>query len=169
MAESILGIKRTKRCGEFNESDIGKEVSAMGWVQKCRNKGGLIFINLRDRTDIIQIVFDEKTCDKIMFDKALEVKFEYVLTVVNKMQKQSDINEKLSTGTIEIIPSELRILSTSDVLPFPIEDEISTREELRLEYRYLDLRRRPLQYTMKLRSKVSIAVRKFLSCNGLLR
>ena len=166
MAESILGIKRTKRCGEFNESDIGKVVCAMGWVQKCRNKGGLIFIDLRDRTGIIQIVFDEKTCDKNMFDKAAEVKFEYVLAVVGKMQKRSDINEKLSTGTIEIIPSELRILSTSDVLPFPIEDEIPTREELRLEYRYLDLRRKPLQYNMMLRSKVSIAVRKFLSDNG---
>lgn len=166
MAESILGIKRTKRCGEFNESDIGKVVCAMGWVQKCRNKGGLIFIDLRDRTGIIQIVFDEKTCDKNMFDKAAEVKFEYVLAVVGKMQKRSDINEKISTGTIEIIPSELRILSTSDVLPFPIEDEIPTREELRLEYRYLDLRRKPLQYNMMLRSKVSIAVRKFLSDNG---
>ena len=166
MAESILGLKRTKRCGEFNEFDIGKEVCAMGWVQKCRNKGGLIFIDLRDRTGIIQIVFDEKTCDKNIFDKAAEVKFEYVLAVVGKMQKRSDINEKLSTGTIEIIPTELRILSTSDVLPFPIEDEIPTREELRLEYRYLDLRRRPLQYNMMLRSKVSIAVRKFLSENG---
>lgn len=166
MAESILGIKRTKRCGEFNESDIGKVVCAMGWVQKCRNKGGLIFIDLRDRTGIIQIVFDEKTCDKNMFDKAADVKFEYVLAVVGKMQKRSDINEKISTGTIEIIPTELRILSVSDVLPFPIEDEIPTREELRLEYRYLDLRRRPLQYNMMLRSKVSIAVRKFLSDNG---
>ena len=166
MAESILGIKRTKRCGEFNESDIGKVVCAMGWVQKCRNKGGLIFIDLRDRTGIIQIVFDEKTCDKNMFDKAADVKFEYVLAVVGKMQKRSDINEKISTGTIEIIPTELRILSVSDVLPFPIEDEIPTREELRLEYRYLDLRRKPLQYNMMLRSKVSIAVRKFLSDNG---
>lgn len=166
MAESILGIKRTKRCGEFNESDIGKVVCAMGWVQKCRNKGGLIFIDLRDRTGIIQIVFDEKTCDKNMFDKAADVKFEYVLAVVGKMQKRSDINEKISTGTIEIIPTELRVLSVSDVLPFPIEDEIPTREELRLEYRYLDLRRRPLQYNMMLRSKVSIAVRKFLSDNG---
>ena len=166
MAESILGIKRTKRCGEFNESDIGKVVCAMGWVQKCRNKGGLIFIDLRDRTGIIQIVFDEKTCDKNMFDKAADVKFEYVLAVVGKMQKRSDINEKISTGTIEIIPTELRVLSVSDVLPFPIEDEIPTREELRLEYRYLDLRRKPLQYNMMLRSKVSIAVRKFLSDNG---
>ena len=166
MAESILGIKRTKRCGEFNESDIGKVVCAMGWVQKCRNKGGLIFIDLRDRTGIIQIVFDEKTCDKNMFDKAADVKFEYVLAIVGKMQKRSDINEKISTGTIEIIPTELRVLSVSDVLPFPIEDEIPTREELRLEYRYLDLRRKPLQYNMMLRSKVSIAVRKFLSDNG---
>ena len=168
MAENIKGLKRTKRCAEFNEGDIGKEVVAMGWVSKSRNKGSLVFTDLRDRSGILQIVFDEATCDKNVFEKAQGLKFEYVLAVKGIIQKRSDINEKLSTGTIELIPNELRILSTSDVLPFPIEDEIPTREELRLEYRYLDLRRAPLQKNLMLRSKATVLVRKFLSDEGFL-
>ncbi len=168
MAESIKGLKRTKRCAEFNESDIGKDVVVMGWVERSRNKGSLVFTDVRDRSGIIQVVFDEATCDKAVFEKAKELKFEYVIAVKGVIQKRSDINEKLATGTIEVIPSELRILSTSDVLPFPIEDEIPTREELRLEYRYLDLRRRPLQKNLMLRSKISILTRKFLADEGFL-
>lgn len=168
MAESILGIKRTKRCGEFTESDIGKEVCAMGWVQKCRNKGSLIFIDLRDRSGIIQVVLDENVINKEMFEKCSNIKLEYVLAVTGIIKKRTDINDKIPTGTIEILPNEVRILSTSDVLPFPIEDEIPTREELRLEYRYLDLRRKPLQQNIMLRSKVTVEVRKFLSENGFL-
>ena len=140
----------------------------MGWVQRSRNKGSIIFTDVRDRSGIIQVVFDEKDCDKALFDKATELRFEYVVAVRGKIRKRSDINEKLSTGTIEIEPVELRILSTSDVLPFPIEDEINTREELRLEYRYLDLRRNPLKNNLMLRSKVAIEARKFLSDNGFL-
>ena len=166
MAESIKGLKRTKRCAEFSESDIGKEVVVMGWVERSRNKGSLVFTDIRDRSGIIQIVFDEATCEKITFEKAKELKFEYVVAVKGVVQKRSDINEKLATGTIEIIPNELRILSTSQVLPFPIEDEIPTREELRLEYRYLDLRRRPLQHNLMIRSKASILIRKFLADEG---
>ena len=168
MAESIKGLKRTKRCAEFNESDIGKEVVVMGWVQRSRNKGGLIFLDVRDRSGIVQVVFDEKTCDSNLFEKAKELKFEYVVAVRGTVRKRSDINEKLLTGTIEVEPVELRILSTSDVLPFPIEDEIPTREELRLEYRYLDLRRRPLKENLMLRSKVTILARKFLADEGFL-
>ena len=168
MAESIKGLKRTKRCAEFTESDIGKEVVIMGWVERSRNKGSLIFTDVRDRSGLIQIVFDEATCDKNVFEKAKELKFEYVIAVKGIIQKRSDINEKLLTGTIEVIPNELRILSTSDVLPFPIEDEIPTREELRLEYRYLDLRRKPLQQNLMLRSKITILTRKFLSDEGFL-
>ena len=166
MAESIKGLKRTKRCEEFTESDIGKEVVVMGWVERSRNKGSLVFTDVRDRSGIIQVVFDEATCDKTVFEKAKELKFEYVVAVKGIVQKRSDINEKLATGNIEVIPNELRILSTSDVLPFPIEDEIPTREELRLEYRYLDLRRRPLQRNLMLRSKVTVLTRKFLSDEG---
>ncbi len=168
MAESIKGLKRTKRCAEFSESDIGKEVVVMGWVERSRNKGSLVFTDIRDRSGIIQIVFDEATCEKSTFEKAKELKFEYVVAVKGVVQKRSDINEKLATGTIEIIPNELRILSTSQVLPFPIEDEIPTREELRLEYRYLDLRRRPLQHNLMIRSKASILIRKFLADEGFL-
>ena len=166
MAESIKGLKRTKRCAEFTEGDIGKEVVVMGWVERSRNKGSLVFTDVRDRSGLIQVVFDEATCDKNVFEKAKELKFEYVVAVRGTVRKRSDINEKLSTGTIEVEPVELRILSTSDVLPFPIEDEIPTREELRLEYRYLDLRRKPLQQNLMLRSKVTVLARKFLSDEG---
>ena len=166
MAESIKGLHRTKRCEEFTEGDIGKEVVAMGWVERSRNKGSLIFTDLRDRSGILQIVFDEATCEKSIFEKAKELRFEYVIAVKGIIQKRTDINEKIKTGTIELIPNELRILSTSDVLPFPIEDEIPTREELRLEYRYLDLRRRPLQRNLMIRSKATVLTRKFLSDEG---
>ena len=166
MAESIKGLKRTKRCAEFTEGDIGKEVVVMGWVERSRNKGSLVFTDVRDRSGLIQVVFDEATTDKAVFEKAKELKFEYVVAVKGVVQKRSDINDKIPTGTIEVIPNELRILSTSDVLPFPIEDEIPTREELRLEYRYLDLRRAPLQKNLMLRSKVTVLARKFLSDEG---
>lgn len=168
MAESIKGLKRTKRCAEFCESDIGNDVVVMGWVERSRNKGSLVFTDVRDRSGLIQVVFDEATCTKELFEKAKTLKFEYVVAVCGKVRKRSDINEKLATGTIEIEPTELRILSTSDVLPFPIEDEIPTREELRLQYRYLDLRRRPLQHNLMLRSKASILIRKFLADEGFL-
>ena len=168
MSESFKGLKRTKRCAEFTENDIGNEVVIMGWVQRSRNKGSIIFTDVRDRSGIIQVVFDENTCDKDLFKKAEELKFEYVVAVRGKIRKRSDINEKIATGTIEIEPVELRILSTSDVLPFPIEDSINTREELRLEYRFLDLRRNPLKNNLMLRSKVAIEARKFLSENGFL-
>ena len=168
MAESIKGLKRTKRCAEFTEGDIGKEVVAMGWVERSRNKGKLIFTDLRDRSGLLQIVFEDEVTDKTVFEKAKELRFEYVIAVRGTIQKRSDINEKLATGTIELIPIELRILSTSDVLPFPIEDEIPTREELRLEYRYLDLRRTPLQRNLMLRSKATVLTRKFLADEGFL-
>lgn len=168
MSESIKGLKRTKRCAEFTEADIGKEVIVMGWVQRTRNKGSIIFTDIRDRSGIIQVVFDSDKCDKEIFEKASSLKFEYVLAVRGTIRKRSDINEKIATGTIEIDPIELRILSTSDVLPFPIEDTIPTREELRLEYRYLDLRRRPLQQNLILRSNLTIEIRKFLAEEGFL-
>ena len=168
MQDNIKGLKRTKRCAEFNEGDIGKTVTAMGWVQRARNKGSLVFVDLRDRSGIIQVVFDEATTEKELFNKASELKFEYCIAVVGKVRERSDKNPNIPTGNIEIEPNELRILSTSDVLPFPIEDEIPTREELRLEYRYLDLRRRPLFQNLKTRSDATISIRKFLSEEGFL-
>ena len=166
MLDSLYGFKRTKRVGEFNETDIGKSVVVMGWVQRTRNKGKLVFVDLRDRTEILQIVFEEDKIDKDLLEKAKTLKFEYVIAVSGIVNKRVDINEKITTGTIEIIPNELRILSTADVLPFPIEDEIPTREELRLEYRYLDLRRTPLKDNIILRSKIAISIRKFLHDEG---
>lgn len=168
MQENIKGLQRTKRCAEFNEGDIGKTVTAMGWVQRARNKGSLVFVDLRDRTGIIQVVFDEATTEKSVFEKAAELRFEYCIAVVGDVRERSDKNPNIPTGNIEINPKELRILSTSDVLPFPIEDEIPTREELRLEYRYLDLRRRPLFENLKTRSDATISIRKFLSDEGFL-
>ena len=166
MLDNLYGLKRTKRVAEFNESDIGKTVTVMGWVQRTRNKGKLVFVDLRDRTGLIQIVFEEDKIDKDLLEKAKTLKFEYVIAVSGIVNKRVDVNENLDTGTIEIIPNELRILSTSDVLPFPIEDEIPTREELRLEYRYLDLRRTPLKNNIITRSKIAIAIRKFLDAEG---
>ena len=166
MLDNLYGLKRTKRVAEFNESDIGKTITVMGWVQRTRNKGKLVFVDLRDRTGLIQIVFEEDKIDKDLLEKAKTLKFEYVIAVSGIVNKRVDVNENLDTGTIEIIPNELRILSTSDVLPFPIEDEIPTREELRLEYRYLDLRRTPLKNNIITRSKIAIAIRKFLDAEG---
>ena len=166
MLDNLYGLKRTKRVAEFNESDIGKTITVMGWVQRTRNKGKLVFVDLRDRTGLIQIVFVEDKIDKDLLEKAKTLKFEYVIAVSGIVNKRVDVNENLDTGTIEIIPNELRILSTSDVLPFPIEDEIPTREELRLEYRYLDLRRTPLKNNIITRSKIAIAIRKFLDAEG---
>lgn len=169
MSESLKGLHRTHRCSELTTSDIGHEVTVCGWVQKIRNKGGLIFIDLRDRSGIIQILLNEETADKDLYAKASGIKQEYVLAVVGKLEKRGgETNDKIATGSLEIIPSEIRILSTCDVLPFQIEDETNTREELRLKYRYLDLRRSVLQKNLLLRSKVAVATRKFFSENGFL-
>lgn len=168
MSENIMGLHRTKRCAEFTEGDVGKTVVCMGWVERSRNKGSIIFTDVRDRSGILQVVFDGETCDKEVFEKAKELKFEYVVAVKGVLRIRQDINEKIKTGTIELVPTELRILSKCDVLPFPIEDEIPTREELRLEYRYLDLRRRPLLNNLMLRSKATVLIRQFLSDEGFL-
>ena len=169
MSESLKGLHRTCRCAEISSSDIGKEVTVCGWVQKIRNKGGLIFIDLRDRSGIIQILLNEETSDKDLYAKASGIKQEFVLAVVGTVEKRGgETNDKIATGSLEIIPKEIRILAECDVLPFQIEDETNTREELRLKYRYLDLRRSILQKNLMLRSKVAVATRKFFSENGFL-
>ena len=166
MSESLKGLHRTCRCAEISSSDIGKEVTVCGWVQKIRNKGGLIFIDLRDRSGIIQILLNEETSDKDLYAKASGIKQEFVLAVVGIVEKRGgETNDKIATGSLEIIPKEIRILAECDVLPFQIEDETNTREELRLKYRYLDLRRSILQKNLMLRSKVAVATRKFFSEN----
>lgn len=169
MAESMQGIKRTHRCGELSGGNAGQVVTVMGWVQKNRNKGGLVFVDVRDRSGIIQIVFEEGSTDAGLIEKAAKLRAEYVVAVTGKVEKRSGaVNENLATGDIEIIPSELRILSESETPPFPIEENSRTKEEMRLKYRYLDLRRPDLQRNMMMRSQVATLTRQFLAEEGFL-
>lgn len=169
MAESMQGIKRTHRCGELSGANAGQVVTVMGWVQKNRNKGGLVFVDVRDRSGIIQIVFEEGSTDAGLIEKAAKLRAEYVVAVTGKVEKRSGaVNENLATGDIEIIPSELCILSESETPPFPIEENSRTKEEMRLKYRYLDLRRPDLQRNMMMRSQVATLTRQFLAEEGFL-
>lgn len=169
MSETMQGLKRTHRCGELSAANTGQTVTIMGWVQKNRNKGGLVFVDVRDRSGIIQVVFEEGSTDAELLEKAARLRSEYVVAVVGKVEKRSGaVNENLSTGDIEIIPSELRILSESETPPFPIEENSKTREEVRLKYRYLDLRRPDLQKNMMMRSQVATLTRQFLAEEGFL-
>ena len=167
MAESMQGLHRSHRCTEVSNKNIGETVTVMGWVQKRRNLGSLIFIDLRDRSGILQLVFDEN--DKEVFEKAKNLRSEFVIAVEGVVRKRGGaINEDLATGDIEVTVNTLRILSESDTPPFPVEENISTREELRLQYRYLDLRRPSLQKNIKLRSDVTTFIRKFMQGEGFL-
>jgi len=167
MAESMKGLKRTHRCAELSAGNIGETVVIMGWVQKNRNKGGLIFVDVRDRSGIIQVVFEEGKADALLLEKAAKLHSEYVVAVVGKVEKRSGaVNENLVTGEIEIIPEELRILSESDTLPFPIEENSKTREEVRLKYRYLDLRRPDMQRSLMMRSRTATLTRSFFAEEG---
>ncbi len=169
MAESMKGLKRSHRCTEVSSADIGKEVTVMGWVQKRRNLGSLIFIDLRDRSGILQIVFDENDVKAEGFAKAETLRSEYVVAVLGKVVKREGaVNENLATGEIEVRATGLRILSESETPPFPIEENISTKEELRLKYRCLDLRRPDIQANMIMRSRVTALTREFLTKEGFL-
>ena len=165
MAESMQGLHRSHRCTEVSNKNIGESVTVMGWVQKRRNLGSLIFIDLRDRTGILQLVFDEN--DGEVFEKAKELRSEFVIAAEGKVRKRDGaVNEELATGDIEVTVDTLRILSESETPPFPVEDDVNTREDLRLQYRYLDLRRPTLQKNLKLRSDVTTFIRKFMSDEG---
>lgn len=165
MAESMQGLHRSHRCTEVSNKNIGESVTVMGWVQKRRNLGSLIFIDLRDRTGILQLVFDEN--DGEVFEKAKELRSEYVIAVEGKVRERDGaINKELATGDIEVTVDTLKILSESETPPFPVEDDVNTREDLRLQYRYLDLRRPSLQKNLKLRSDVTTFIRKFMSEEG---
>ena len=165
MAESMKGLKRSMRCAEVTEEMIGQQVTLMGWVAKCRNKGGIVFVDLRDRSGIIQIVTESEGAD----ERWGSLKPESAIAVVGKVEKRGGaVNPNLKTGSIEIIPSELRILSTSETPPFLIQDGIDTREDLRLRYRYLDLRRPELQHRIIFRAHVVQMIRDFLSSEGFL-
>lgn len=167
MAESMKGLKRSHRCTEVNNSMIGNEVTVMGWVQKSRNKGGIIFTDLRDRSGLLQIIFEEANVGSDAYAKAEKLRSEFVIAVKGKVaQRGGAFNDNLATGDIEIIASDIRILSESDVPPFPIEENSKTKEELRLKYRYLDLRRPDLQKNIMMRSKVTTLTRAFLAQEG---
>ena len=169
MAESMKGLKRTHRCTEVSNKLIGETVTVMGWVQKRRNLGSLIFVDLRDRSGLLQIVFDENDVKPEGFAKAETLRNEFVIAVVGKVTKrEAAVNESLATGDIEIRATELRILSESLTPPFPIEEASNTKEEIRLKYRYLDLRRPDLQRNLIMRSKACILTRAFLAEEGFL-
>ncbi len=169
MAESMNGLKRSHRCGELSLSNVGETVTVMGWVAKQRNKGGIIFVDLRDRSGILQVIFEESDAGAEGFAKAEKLRSEYVVAVVGKVEKRAGaVNENLATGEIEVRASQVRILSEALTPPFPIEEESKTKEELRLKYRYLDLRRPALQSKIILRSKITMAIRKFMSEEGFL-
>ena len=169
MAESMKGLHRSHRCTEVSSSNVGENVTVMGWVQKRRNLGSLIFIDLRDRSGILQIVFDENSVGTDGFEKAGTLRSEFVVAIEGTVQKRSAaVNENLKTGDIEVIATSIRILSESQTPPFQIEENSQTKEEIRLKYRYLDLRRPDIQSNLMLRSKVLRLMRDFMDDEGFL-
>lgn len=169
MAESMLGLKRSHRCTEVSTANIGQDVTVMGWVQKSRNKGGIIFVDLRDRSGILQIIFEENDCGAESFAKAEKLRSEFVIAVTGRVEARSGaVNENLATGAIEVRANGLRILSESETPPFPIEENSKTKEDLRLKYRFLDLRRPDIQRNLILRSKIAVLTRQFLADEGFL-
>ncbi len=169
MAESMKGLHRSHRCTEVSNQNIGETVTVMGWVQKRRNLGSLIFIDLRDRSGILQIVFNEESVGKEGYEKAERLRSEYVIAVTGKVEKRSAaVNESLKTGDIEVIATDIRILSEAETPPFQIEENSQTKDEVRLKYRYLDLRRPDIQKNLMLRSKVAYLMRDFMAKEGFL-
>lgn len=168
MGESMVGLKRTHYCTQVKGNLIGEEVVVMGWVQKRRNLGSLIFIDLRDRTGILQVVFDENDVNVEGFKKAETLRSEFVIAVRGMIRQRESINPNMETGYVEVIVKELRILSEAETPPFAIEEESAVKEDLRLKYRYLDLRRPDLQRNIMLRHRVAQSVRSFLDGEGFL-
>ena len=169
MAESMKGLKRTCRCGELSAANVGESVTVMGWVQKQRNKGGIIFVDLRDRAGILQVIFEESECGAENFAKAERLRSEFVVAVTGKVERrQGAVNEGLATGEVEVRAEQIRILSEAETPPFPIEADSKTKEALRLKYRYLDLRRPDLQKNLILRSKIAANIRSFMEAEGFL-
>ena len=169
MAESMRGLHRSHRCAEVTKEMIGNEVTLMGWVQKSRNKGGIVFVDLRDRSGLIQLIFENGSIDEAGFEKAGKLRSEFVIAVVGKVEARSGaVNPNMATGEIEIRVRELRILSDAETPPFPIEENSKTKDEVRLKYRYLDLRRPDLQRNLMLRSRVATLTRQFFAQEGFL-
>ena len=165
MAETMRGLKRSCYCGQVSTADIGKEIVVGGFTQKQRDKGELVFIDLRDRTGIVQLIFDEKS-DRDVIAKAKEVRSEYVLMAKGLVRRRESVNHDIPTGEVEIFVTELRILSKAQTPPFHISDESNTNEELRLRYRYLDLRRPALQKNIMFRAELARAARDYFADNG---
>ncbi len=169
MAESMKGLKRTCRCAEVSMAQAGTTVTVMGWVQKQRNKGSIIFLDLRDRSGLLQIIFEEGSLSDEDFAKAGKLRSEFVIAVTGRITARSGaVNENLKTGDIELRAESLRVLSESETPPFPIEEDSRTKEELRLKYRFLDLRRPDLQRNLIMRSKIATLTRQFLADEGFL-
>ncbi len=169
MAESMQGLKRTHRCTEVSTANIGETVTLMGWVQKSRNKGGIIFVDLRDRSGIMQLIFENGNISEEGFEKAAKLRSEFVIAVTGVVEARSGaVNENLKTGEIEIRANDLRILSEAETPPFPIEENSKTKEELRLKYRFLDLRRPDIQRNLMMKSQVSTLTRQFMAKEGFL-
>ena len=169
MAESMKGLHRTCRCAEVTNDMVGSKVTLMGWVQKARNKGGLVFVDLRDRSGIMQVIFENGGIDEEGFEKAGKLRSEFVIAVTGTVENRGGaVNENLATGALELRAESLRILAESDVPPFPIEENSKTKDEIRLKYRYLDLRRPDLQRNLMMKSKVMMLTRKFFTDEGFL-
>ena len=169
MAESMKGLKRSHRAAELSSANIGEKVTVMGWVQKRRNLGSMLFIDLRDRSGLLQIVFEETNIGAEGFAKAETLRSEFVIAVEGDVVRRSGaVNENLATGEIEVVARSLRILSESETPPFPIEENLQTKDELRLKYRYLDLRRPDIQRNIFMKSKVMTLVRSFMTGEGFL-
>nr|WP_317412646.1 aspartate--tRNA ligase [uncultured Solibaculum sp.] len=167
MAETMQGLSRTLYCGDARESHIGKTVTVCGWVQRQRDLGGLVFVDLRDRTGIVQLAFDDNT-DREVFQKATTLRSEYVVAAVGEVRMRSAVNNEIPTGKVEVAVTELRILSVAETPPFEITDDCNAREELRLKYRYLDLRRPSLQHNLRLKHQVMKVTRDFFDSQGFL-
>ena len=169
MAESMKGLRRTCRCAELTEEQIGQTVTVMGWVQKSRNKGGIIFVDLRDRTGIIQMIFEQGETAEEAFEKAAKLRAEFVVAVTGLVEHRSGaVNENLLTGSIEVRAKEIRILSESETPPFTIAANSRTKDDIRLHYRFLDLRRPDLQRNLMMRSQIAMLTRQFLAEEGFL-
>ena len=167
MAEMLNGLKRTAMCGNVTAEYVGKEVTVMGWVHRRRDLGGLIFLQLRDRSGIVQVVFDTDVCEQALLDKASTIKLEYVVSVIGKVRRRTgnNVNSNMKTGEIEVVAEKLQILSEADTTPFSIGD-VNAGEALRLKYRYLDLRREQLQHNLIVRNNVCRIIRNYLADNG---
>ena len=169
MAESMQGLHRTCRCAEVTTQMVGSEVTLMGWVQKARDKGGIIFVDLRDRSGIMQLIFENGSIDEEGFAKAGKLRSEFVIAVTGTVEKRGGaVNENLATGEIEVRAKSLRVLSEAEVPPFPVEENSKTKEDVRLKYRYLDLRRPDLQKNLILKSRVMQLTRSFFTNEGFL-